>query len=55
MCRAAAFIEPDGDVPLREVAFDIAHDIKVGHESFSYQESRILIYFAVLGRSLPLG
>ena len=32
MCRAAAYIEPKGDVPLREMALDIAHDIKVCRE-----------------------
>ncbi|KAF8165773.1 hypothetical protein B0H34DRAFT_794124 [Crassisporium funariophilum] len=28
MCRAAAYIDPEGDVPLRLVASDIAHEIK---------------------------
>ncbi|PPR04649.1 hypothetical protein CVT24_011867 [Panaeolus cyanescens] len=28
MCRAAAYVSPDGEVPLRLVASDIAHEIK---------------------------
>jgi hypothetical protein len=34
MCRAAAYIDLEGDVSLRLVAPDIAHEIKVNHESF---------------------
>ena len=34
MCRAAAYIDPEGDVPLRLVAPDIAHEIKVSRENF---------------------
>jgi neurofibromin 1 len=29
MCRAATYVKPDGEVPLRMIAFDIAHEIKV--------------------------
>lgn len=29
LCRCAAYIYPEGDVPLRIVAADVAHDIKV--------------------------
>ena len=43
LCRAAAYIDPEaGDVPLRIVAGDIAHDIKARtivilvHETSSY-------------------
>ena len=52
MCRAATYINPEGDVPLRLVAPDIAHEIKVSHESLSCHESHILICFAALERSL---
>lgn len=48
MCRAAAYIEPEGEVPLRLVAFDIAHEIKVSRESFSCHEHHILIFFLLL-------
>lgn len=52
MCRAAAYINPEGDVPLRLVAPDIAHEIKVSRESFSCFESHILICFTALEHSL---
>jgi neurofibromin 1 len=29
MCRAATHVRPGGDVKLRELAFDICHEIKV--------------------------
>jgi hypothetical protein len=29
MCRAATHVRPEGEVPLRIVAYDIAHEIKV--------------------------
>jgi neurofibromin 1 len=29
MCRAATYVKEEGEVPLRMVAFDIAHEIKV--------------------------
>lgn len=29
MCRAATYVKEQGEVPLRLVAFDIAHEIKV--------------------------
>ena len=34
ICRAAAYIDPEGDVPLRLVASDIADEIKVSYDSF---------------------
>ena len=55
ICRAAAYIDPEGDVPLRLVASDIAHEIKVSHERFSCYKNHILIYCTVLGCSLQLG
>jgi len=55
MCRAAAYIDPEGEVPLRLVASDIAHEIKVGYENFLYHENHILIYLAGLERPLQLG
>ena len=55
ICRAAAYIEPEGDVPLRLVASDIADEIKVSHERFSCHENQILIYCTALGRSFQLG
>ena len=35
VCRAAAYIDPEGDVPLRLVASDIAHEIRVSCDTFS--------------------
>ena len=35
ICRAAAYVDPEGDVPLRKLASDIAREIKASHESFS--------------------
>lgn len=29
MCRAATHVKPEDEVPLRMIAFDIAHEIKV--------------------------
>lgn len=55
ICRAAAYIDPEGDVPLRSVASHIAYEIKVSHESFSCHENHILIYCTALGCSLQLG
>lgn len=52
MCRAAAYINPEGDVPLRLVAPDIAHEIKVSRETLSCYENHILICFTALERSL---
>ena len=52
MCRAAAYIDPEDDVPLRLVAPDIAHEIKVSHERLSCHENHILICFTALERSL---
>ena len=52
MCRAAAYIEPEGDVPLRLVASDIAHEIRVGREKLSCHESHILTYCTALECSL---
>ena len=55
ICRAAAYIEPEGDVPLRLVASDIADEIKVCHETFSHHENHALIYCTAVGRSSQLG
>ena len=52
MCRAAAYISPEDDVPLRLVAPDIAQEIKVSRESVSIQENHIYICFTTLERSL---
>ena len=52
MCRAAAYINPEGDVPLRLVSPDIAHEIKVSRLNFSRYEIHILICFTALERSL---
>lgn len=30
ICKAAAYIRPDGDLPLRHIAYDMAHEVKVG-------------------------
>ena len=40
MCRAAAYIEPEGDIPLRLVAPDIADEIRVSHGIFPYHENQ---------------
>lgn len=29
LCRAATYVYPEGEVPLRSIAFDVAHEIKV--------------------------
>ena len=34
ICRAAAYIDPENDVPLRLVASDIADEIKVSRKRF---------------------
>ena len=35
MCRAATYVKPEGEVSLRMIAFDIAHEIKVClHDSY---------------------
>ena len=52
MCRAAAYINPEGDVPLRLVAPDIADEIKVSRESLLWHESYILNCFTALERPL---
>ena len=48
ICRAAAYIDPEGDVPLRLLASDIAHEIKVSHQNFSRHGNHILIYCTAL-------
>ena len=55
ICRAAAYIEPEGDVPLRLIASDIADEIKVCHEMFSCHENHILICCSAVERSSQLG
>jgi hypothetical protein len=55
ICRAAAYIDPEGDVPLRLVASDIADEIKVSYERFSCHENHVPIYCTALGRPLQLG
>jgi hypothetical protein len=51
MCRAAAYISPEGNVPLRLVASDIAHEIKVSCERLSCHENYILTCYNALGCS----
>ena len=46
MCRAAAYIIPEGDVPLRLVAPDIAHEIKARREIFHVM--KIVFSFVLL-------
>ena len=44
ICRAAAYIDPEDDVPLWLVASDIADEIKVSCKRFLCHENHVLIY-----------
>ena len=47
-CRGAARVKPDGDLPIRSIAFDLAHDIRVSSRSTVGKVFDIVLQSALL-------